>query len=598
MTQFSLIFDGVDDLIEFGNAPPTGSKNITIELFVWIESVSSSPIFTKWTSKEADQAWSIGLGEHGGLICRMKVEDIDSSEILEVSSYINHAEWTHIALVWNGDLGWLKLFINGILVNYATTSGSKSCHTTSTTTFMGYNDDFAYPYFEGMITYARITDEAEYDGNFDIPRAPAFPNEHTVCQWDFIEGSGFNLNNREGTADYDGIVGGAAKWSQNLPVGLWGSGYEQWGDEWTIFVDDVNVTPNVTLDSISITQELGSNRDTAVFRMQDIVPSLRSWMHVTIWHGGELKFGGVVMARDEIPQGIAMDVICHCVDWTVLLDKRIIAERVAWEDQKASEILTYIFENYVPEVTVYADGGATGLDVENDYGYVSDLVTKLAAASNYYWFVREDEEGSINLYFSDDELTAPFSLSTNPDMSTSMPVRVLQWSISGSDIVNDFYLIVEGAEGSTVYTTGGTLGNVHIMDDRNIVQMVNSASAATYGVLSAMIKMGQEDKSLYNTTFLTSLGEEKITGRIEIRHGGVRPGMKLIIYHSVLGIDAPFLVHLVRIKPLGGSAVIYEISVSNDARQPSNTVDTWRKVLNRLEMATIRPRTDWVKRAT
>lgn len=603
MAQWSLNFDGVNDKVEMGDVPTDALHAMTIELWVLISSADSAPIMTKWTGTESTSAWSIGLDGNGDLECNVVVDvSGEGPQSMQCTASIEHGVWTHVALVWDDPD--LTLYIDGQSKDSASSSGAAVTNTCATAAVLAYNTDFGNDYFAGKIAYARITDDAAYTGStFDLPRLPAFPDVHTLCQWDMIEGTGASINNREGTTTFDGVITGGAMWSSNIPTGFWGSGYEQWGDEWTVFIDDVDRTAVIALESIEIVQLLGSNRDTAVFRIEDVTSSVavQSWQHVQIWHGGYLEFGGFLMATDKLVNGITMDIVCHCVDWTVLLDKRVIAARETWTSATALTILKDITEaEYVPEVnaTLFTGTGATGLNVENDYGYVSDLVAKLADASDYYWFVREDEEGDVYLYFSDAETAAPFGLSTSPDLDTTMPLRVLQWSASGSDIVNDFYLVVEGAEGSSTFTTGGTLGNVRTLDDRNVVQITNSTSAATYGLLSATIKMGQEEKTLYNTAFLTSLGDERITGRIEIRYSGVRPGMTIGIEHSVLDVDDSYLVHQVRTRPLGGSSIRCELVVSNDRKLPSTAVDVWRTVWNRLELASARPRADLVKRDT
>jgi hypothetical protein len=285
---------------------------------------------------------------------------------------------------------------------------------------------------------------------------------------------------------------------------------------------------------------------------------------VQIWHGGTLEFGGYVVAYDLFPTGVYLDVVCHCVDWTVLMDKRVIAEVATWTDATALTILQDITEDgYVTEVdaTAHTETGATGLDVESNYGYVGDLVEKLAETSDFYWDVREDEEGDVYLYFTDNVVTAPFGLSTTPNLSTTFPLRVLQWSVSGSEMVNKIYVVGE----STVSTQG----------------------AGGTPLLEAVIKAGPPEFTLADQG-VGERGEERITGRIELYYpGGLLPGMTIDIEHSVLNIDTTYLIRQVMISALGGGAVKYELTVSGHKGSQPSIRNQLRQLSHQVELVTV-----------
>jgi len=383
-----------------------------------------------------------------------------------------------------------------------------------------------------------------------------WPDANTVLQYDFIEGTGTGLNNREGTATYDGTISGATwRWDAPDRIDLWGGSYERFGDEWTVLISGTDRTSVTALDSISILEEIGSNRDTAVFRLEDVAASVApaTWSHVQIWHGGSLLFGGYVVALDLLVKGIHLDVVCHCVDWTVLLDKRVVAESYSYTNENALTILKDITENgWVPEIdaTLYTGTGTTGLDVDVNYGYVADLVKQLAERSGFYWFLREDEEGDVYLYFSDATRPAPFGLSTSPDMSTTLPLRVLQWSVSGSDRVNTVFVLVDD-----VYDRTYSNWEVGLLRLEGTLE----STAAEHKLIGANV--------------LDELDADRVSGRIELRYGGVHPGMTIGIVHGVLDVDDDFLVHQVRIKPEGGGAVRYELAVSN-LKTPAPTLSS------------------------
>ena len=595
MAQWCLDFDGTDDYAACGDVPTGGLDALTVECWLRLDAAEAGAAVAKWG---LSTEWLLSVNTDRTV--SWLVKDANGVTRTASSAALTLDTWYHLAGVYDVESGVTRLYVDGALAD-SDPANEVVANTALPVEFgrLGAN------YASLRLGWVRISDVVRYSSAFEPPRSPAFPDANTLAQWDFIEGTGTGLNNREGTATFDRVVSGATwRWDAPDRADLWGGAYERFGDKWTVLIDDVDRTDVVALSSMEIVEEIGSNRDTAVFRVEDVAASVApgQWEHVQIWHGGTLVFGGFVVATDKLPDGITMDVVCHCVDWTALLDRRVIAARETWTGATAKTILKDVTElGYVTEfdATTKSADGATGLDVENDYGYVGDLVRKLADASGYYWFVREDEEGTVYLYFDDAVAAAPFGLSTAPDLAATFPLRVLQWSESGSDIVNHFFQVVEGEAGATAYTTGGTLGDVNLIGDRTVVEVINSASVTAYGWLDARLAIGTGERNLYPTAYLTSMGEPRVAGRIECRFpGGLRPGMTIEIEHSVLDVDDSFLIHALRTRPLGGGSVRYELTVSNWTRERENRFSTaLRKMQNRIQTAQARNVADWVKKA-
>jgi hypothetical protein len=186
----------------------------------------------------------------------------------------------------------------------------------------------------------------------------------------------------------------------------------------------------------------------------------------------------------------------------------------------------------------------------------------LAETSDFYWDVREDEEGDVYLYFTDNVITAPFGLSTTPNLSTTFPLRVLQWSVSGSEMVNKIYVV-----GESTVTTQGEGGTP---------------------LLEAVVKAGPTELSLAREDTVGERGEERITGRIELYYpGGLLPGMTIDITHSVLDIDTTYLIRQVMISALGGGAVKYELTVSGHKGSQPSIRNQLRQLSHQVELVTV-----------
>jgi len=553
MAQWALDFDGTNDYVDCG-AVATGSWTaLTVECWVKFDALEDGGIVAQWGLA---QVFKLEMSSSKVV---WTVTDARSGVFSARSEDLSTEKWFHVAGTF--DSSGVGLWIDGELVD-SDTGSADALPANSQDVELGR---LSTTYASMRLAWMRISDSVRYAAAFTAPKSPPWPDANTVLQYDFIEGTGTGLNNREGTATYDGTISGATwRWDAPDRIDLWGGSYERFGDEWTVLISGTDRTSVTALDSISILEEIGSNRDTAVFRLEDVAASVApaTWSHVQIWHGGSLLFGGYVVALDLLVKGIHLDVVCHCVDWTVLLDKRVVAESYSYTNENALTILKDITENgWVPEIdaTLYTGTGTTGLDVDVNYGYVADLVKQLAERSGFYWFLREDEEGDVYLYFSDATRPAPFGLSTSPDMSTTLPLRVLQWSVSGSDRVNTVFVLVDD-----VY-------------DRTY-------SNWEFGLLrlEGTLESTAAEHKLIGANVLDELDADRVTGRIELRYGGVHPGMTIGIVHGVLDVDDDFLVHQVRIKPEGGGAVRYELAVSN-LKTPAPTLSSalrwvWRRL--------------------
>jgi len=544
MAQWALDFDGTNDYVDCG-AVATGSWTaLTVECWVKFDALEDGGIVAQWGLA---QVFKLEMSSSKVV---WTVTDARSGVFSARSEDLSTEKWFHVAGTF--DSSGVGLWIDGELVD-SDTGSADALPANSQDVELGR---LSTTYASMRLAWMRISDSVRYAAAFTAPKSPPWPDANTVLQYDFIEGTGTGLNNREGTATYDGTISGATwRWDAPDRIDLWGGSYERFGDEWTVLISGTDRTSVTALDSISILEEIGSNRDTAVFRLEDVAASVApaTWSHVQIWHGGSLLFGGYVVALDLLVKGIHLDVVCHCVDWTVLLDKRVVAESYSYTNENALTILKDITENgWVPEIdaTLYTGTGTTGLDVDVNYGYVADLVKQLAERSGFYWFLREDEEGDVYLYFSDATRPAPFGLSTSPDMSTTLPLRVLQWSVSGSDRVNTVFVLVDDVYDRTY--SNWELGLLKL-------EGTLESTAAEHKLIGANV--------------LDELDADRVTGRIELRYGGVHPGMTIGIVHGVLDVDDDFLVHQVRIKPEGGGAVRYELAVSN-LKTPAPTLSS------------------------
>jgi len=151
----SLRFDGVDDYVEISNSESLNMSVFTIEAWIKLNSYSPylCPIVDRATNAGGYSFW-IGGEKHskGKLILNGGLDNDAESDIL----YVNVGEWTHVAVVWDGNT--TTFYKNGIS---ETRTGYTFRNVGPLTTRIG-NERWAFrgQFFNGYIAQVRIYNRA------------------------------------------------------------------------------------------------------------------------------------------------------------------------------------------------------------------------------------------------------------------------------------------------------------------------------------------------------------------------------------------------------------------------------------------------------
>lgn len=356
MAQWSAYLDGSGDYITCGDVATGTASAITVEMWIKVDGAiaDTCPLAVK-TSE-----WELSIDADFQLT--FAVWTNSGKKTASDGTILSADTWYHVVGFFAGSK--VGLAVDGALVGSSNATPGATIDNTANVVTLGRIADGAggYWYMTGWIAYLRISDVQRY-GSFPyaIPRLPHFIDDSdTLCQLDFTEGTGSSIKNRAAAATtYDGSIAGGRAWSLDIPSSKWGSAYETWGDEWVIKVDGTDRTDNVALESISITDEIGA-RSTAVFRIEDTAAiTVTSHDAVQIWRGGSILFSGVVAAYDMIARGVRYDIVCHCVDWSYLLDARIVEGEMIWSGETARTIVLACFNTF--GWSILFDGTTDGL---------------------------------------------------------------------------------------------------------------------------------------------------------------------------------------------------------------------------------------------
>lgn len=203
----------------------------------------------------------------------------------------------------------------------------------------------------------------------------------------------------------------------------------------TVTINAVDVSAYVVPGSLVINNVLTRQIDTCDLVLEDAgALNIYDWQEIVITDGANKIFAGHVMRHASSEIGLQVDITISAVDYTALLDKEKV--KAEWTSAVTdAEILDALFTNYLPEInaTTYVHAGRTYSRIRFNRKSLREVVDYLAGAAGADWYIDEDK----NLhYFLSEENSAPFELSSAPDLSNSYPYDGLAVNTDGSGVYN------------------------------------------------------------------------------------------------------------------------------------------------------------------
>ena len=203
----------------------------------------------------------------------------------------------------------------------------------------------------------------------------------------------------------------------------------------TVTIDAVDVSAYVQPGSMVIGNILTQQIDTCDLVLEDAAAlDIHDWQEIIILDGATKIFAGFVMNPRSAEVGVQVDIALSAVDYAVLLDKEKV--KAEWTSTVTdAEILDELFTDYLPEIdaTTYVSAGRSYARIRFNRKTLREALDYLANSAGADWYIDEDK----NLhYFLNEENSAPFELSSSPDLSTSMPYDGLVIDTNGSGVIN------------------------------------------------------------------------------------------------------------------------------------------------------------------
>lgn len=202
----------------------------------------------------------------------------------------------------------------------------------------------------------------------------------------------------------------------------------------TVEINSVDVTDQISQDSLTVTQKITYQVDTASFDVQKagsktLTPAYGDT--VAIYDGADKIFGGTILSVSETPltgpAGIFFKV--KCVDHTYEMDKLMAAR--TYENTSIPDIIDDLISSYT---TGFTTNNVLGTFIVEKIVFnqvpISTCIKRLADVVNYDWYIDEDKDVH---FFPKYTNSAPFGLT---DTNGNYIRKTLQRLSDGAEVVN------------------------------------------------------------------------------------------------------------------------------------------------------------------
>ena len=209
-------FDGVGDYVEIQHdetlEPPAASeRSITIEAWIKPKLFGDSDGIVSKYNETGEPSYTLRLRDTDGQV-QFQIDDNDDTVEIYSDSKVSLDQWTHVAAVYDGNNGWLRLYINGKL-DFGYDWGTGLLATNESVVTIGVDYLPSARYFHGSIDEVRIWNvartEEEIAGHMNVKLSGNEPG--LMGYWSMDEGSGNMVYDQTGNNN-DGTIVGNPTW--------------------------------------------------------------------------------------------------------------------------------------------------------------------------------------------------------------------------------------------------------------------------------------------------------------------------------------------------------------------------------------------------
>jgi len=179
-----------------------------------------------------------------------------------------------------------------------------------------------------------------------------------------------------------------------------------------VTIGGIDKTKWIAWESLKIDNILTTQVDKCSFKIRNYGSHLytpRVGAEVIITDAGVKVFAGYIVRRDQTAESYkVLEYICECVDYTRLLQKKLVTE--TYENMTVAAIITAMVAKYAP----YGIDASTNVvcpkvltSITFNFETIQQCLQRLAEISGYDWYIDYDK----NLIFKESStLVAPFTL--------------------------------------------------------------------------------------------------------------------------------------------------------------------------------------------
>lgn len=229
----------------------------------------------------------------------------------------------------------------------------------------------------------------------------------------------------------------------------------------TVTIGGTDVTGYIRPGTLSADDKLSNQINTIKMYLEKppIVPT--AWQEIIFLDGATKIFGGyVITPNDNDGADLSLDYNLSGSDYTVRLEKIKVKEE--YENKTDAYIIDDLITKYLVgegfDGSTYVTALKTHPRIRFNRVTILDVIKQLSGYAGADWSVDVDKK--IHYYETETE-NAPFSVSDNPNLTTSFPYYGLKRNTDGSGVINRIEVIggVYLSEDATFYLTGNGVDN-------------------------------------------------------------------------------------------------------------------------------------------
>lgn len=472
MALKSVTFNGSSTYVSCGNVPTSGKSCLTVEAWVYFNSLASSTQGIVSKDGGNGQDWALYTSNYTKISFRTKnnLGHVRTATFTGVTT----GRWYHVAGVYDGDD--VFVYVNGVVGGTIAPQISVIATSAQSVEIGRYSGS---GYLSGKIGYVSISDNVRYAANFVVPTLPRAVDSHTLAQWNFTDSS-TSLFNVKYVSTYNGTIT-SGTWGLDTPF------FRNSLDTCHLFelkISGTDFFSNVVAKTFRYNEAEGGQTSTLSFDIEETgaAITINSWSEVVWLVDGIKEFGGYITKNTpRVAKNTNRKVYSITCESYVTVFGKVPKIKRHWIAKTSREIIIDLLAQVGLsefDTSTYVSSGQVWNEFSCDKEPLTDTIDRLAKKDGFIWKI---DANKYFYYQTASSSPALFSVGeiTNSNATTVFPVSGEPSSTYDESDIRNRIKIVGGATVSEII--------IERFDGNNNTLMFQLQYAPVYDVLYVLV---------------------------------------------------------------------------------------------------------------